>query len=67
MLFATQRLHQEHEAPYPHRGEDGEEDDGEYQSSDGEPQGCLGNEAGQFVHERVGLYNTFGREGTSFI
>jgi len=43
--FATQCLPQEHEEPYPHRGEDGEEDDGE-------PQGRLGNETGQFVHKR---------------
>ena len=47
-LFATQGLHQEHEEPYPHRSEDGEEDDGE-------PQGRLGNETGQFVHERFCL------------
>ena len=44
-LFATQRLHQQHDAPYPHRGEDGEEDDGE-------PRGRLGDEAVQFVHKR---------------
>ena len=43
-LFATQGLHQEHEAPQPHRSEDCEEDDGE-------PQGGLGNETGQFVHK----------------
>ena len=44
LLLATQRLHQEHEAPYTHRSKDGEEDDGE-------PEGCLGDEAGQFVHK----------------
>ena len=43
-LFATQRLHQEHEEPYPHRSEDREEDDGE-------PERCLGDETGQFVHK----------------
>ena len=43
-LFATQGLHQEHEAPDTHRSEDGEE-------GDGEPEGCLGDETGQFVNE----------------
>ena len=43
--FATQCLPQEHEEPYPHRSEDGEEDDGE-------PQGRLNDETGQFVHKR---------------
>ena len=43
-LFATQGLHQEHEAPDTHRSEDGEE-------GDGEPEGCLGDETGQFVHK----------------
>jgi hypothetical protein len=47
-LIATQGLHQEHETPYRHRGEDGEEDDGE-------PQGGLGNETGQFVHGLIAM------------
>jgi len=51
-LFATQSLHQEHNTPYQHRSEDGEEDDGE-------PQGCLGDETGQFVHERFVCVNKF--------
>lgn len=63
-LFLAQCLHQEREAPYPHRNEDCEEDDGEYQSSDGEPQGYLGDETVKFVHER--LVYIYGRKGTSF-
>ncbi len=51
-LFATQGLHQEHEAPDTHRSEDGEE-------GDGEPEGCLGDETGQFVHERFLSVNEF--------
>ena len=43
-LFATHGLHQEHEAPDTHRSEDCEEDDCE-------PEGCLGDETGQFVHK----------------
>lgn len=47
-LFATQGLHQEHEAPDTHRSEDGEE-------GDGEPEGCLGDETGQFVHGLIAM------------
>jgi len=46
--FATQGLHQEHEEPYPHRSEDREEDNGE-------PEGCLGDETGQFVHGFIAM------------
>ena len=47
-LFATQGLHQEHEAPDTHRSEDCEE-------GDGEPEGCLGDETGQFVHGLIAM------------
>ncbi len=47
-LFATQGLHQEHEAPDTHRSEDGEE-------GDGKPEGCLGDETGQFVHGLIAM------------
>ena len=56
--LATQGLHQEHEAPYTHRSKDGEEDDGE-------PEGCLGDEAGQFVHEVFFTVKLWGKDTSS--